>query len=133
MTYDLLAEITQDTQLKRTSSSRGGQYNGPCPWCGGTRSLPGAAALRQVWIFRVQPVQALGHCHRLPDAQARLFQAACSCNGRMGAAGWQAPLGEYSSLSTTEPPWLGGTAGAVATRCDCLLPGMPARPVVGSW
>ena len=40
MTYDFLAEITQDTHLKRTSSSRGGQYNGPCPWCGGLGSAP---------------------------------------------------------------------------------------------
>jgi Zinc-binding domain of primase-helicase len=43
MSYDLLAEIEQDTRLKRTSSSRGGQYNGPCPWCGGLDR------------FRVQP------------------------------------------------------------------------------
>jgi len=43
MRYDLLAEIEQDTRLKRTSSSRGGQYNGPCPWCGGLDR------------FRVQP------------------------------------------------------------------------------
>jgi hypothetical protein len=39
MAYDLLAEIEQDSRLKRTSSSRGGQYNGPCPWCGGTDRL----------------------------------------------------------------------------------------------
>src|SRR5215831_14554442 len=43
MTYNLLAEIEQDSRLRRTSSSRGGQYNGPCPWCGGTDR------------FRVQP------------------------------------------------------------------------------
>lgn len=47
MSYDLLAEVEQDTRLKRTSSSRGGQYNGPCPWCGG------------IDRFRVQPHYSL--------------------------------------------------------------------------
>ena len=96
MTYDLLAEITQDTRLKRTSSSRGGQYNGPCPWCGGTDRFRVQPYYGRYGFFACNQCRRSGSCHRLPDAQARLFQAACSCNGRMGAAGWQEPLGEYS-------------------------------------
>lgn len=32
---DLLALISRDTQLKHTASTDGGQWSGPCPWCGG--------------------------------------------------------------------------------------------------
>ena len=133
MTYDFLAEITQDTRLKRTSSSRGGQYNGPCPWCGGTDR------------FRVQPHYgrygffACNQCRRSGTAiDYLMLRRGCSKQHALATVGWEPQDGrrlseEHSSFSTTEPPWLGGTAGAVATRCDCLLPGLPARPVVGSW
>ena len=43
MKLDFLAEVLCDTTVTRRSSSRGGQYNGPCPWCAGTDR------------FRVQP------------------------------------------------------------------------------
>ena len=32
---DLLAEVNTDTQLKRVASTNGGEYAGPCPFCGG--------------------------------------------------------------------------------------------------
>src|SRR5438876_1511906 len=98
-----------------------------------TGSLQGTAALRRVWLFRLQPMQALRHRHRLPDAQARLFQTACSCNGRMEAAKGQEPLGHHSTPRPAEPPRMGGTARAVATSRNGLLPGVPAPPVVGTW
>lgn len=34
--YDLLSLIGQDTQLQKVSSRKGGEYAGPCPFCGGT-------------------------------------------------------------------------------------------------
>ena len=44
MESDLLALVEQDGfRAAQKSTSRGGQYNGPCPWCGGTDR------------FRVQP------------------------------------------------------------------------------
>src|SRR5205823_5482648 len=44
MPADLLALVEHDGfQSVRKSTSRGGQYNGPCPWCQGTDR------------FRVQP------------------------------------------------------------------------------
>src|SRR6266704_4378691 len=36
MSFDFLAEVEKDTPVKYVSTSRGGQYHGPCPWCGGT-------------------------------------------------------------------------------------------------
>lgn len=33
---DLFALIGQDTQLKKEASTNGGEYSGPCPFCGGT-------------------------------------------------------------------------------------------------
>lgn len=31
----ILALIGSDTQLRRVASTNGGEYAGPCPWCGG--------------------------------------------------------------------------------------------------
>ncbi|MBZ0307011.1 MAG: hypothetical protein K8I82_13155, partial [Anaerolineae bacterium] len=31
----MLAEINRDTILKRVASTNGGEYHGPCPFCGG--------------------------------------------------------------------------------------------------
>lgn len=39
MTVDLLAMIQQDTHLKRVSSHKGGEWHGPCPFCGGKDRL----------------------------------------------------------------------------------------------
>jgi DNA primase len=36
---DLLELLGRDTQLKRVASTRGGEYAGPCPLCGGTDRL----------------------------------------------------------------------------------------------
>jgi hypothetical protein len=84
MTYDLLAEITQDTRLMRTSSSRGGQYNGPCPWCGGTDR------------FRVQPHYgpygffACNQCRRSGTAiDYLMLRRGCSKRQALAAVGWE--------------------------------------------
>ena len=84
MTYDLLAEITQDTRLKRTSSSRGGQYNGPCPWCGGTDR------------FRVQPHYgrygffACNQCRRSGTAiDYLMLRRGCSKQRALATVGWE--------------------------------------------
>jgi DNA primase len=34
--HDLLQLISRDTTLKRIAATHGGEYAGPCPWCGGT-------------------------------------------------------------------------------------------------
>ncbi len=52
METDLLATIEQDTPLRRTSSHRGGEYHGPCPFCGGTDR------------FRVQPEHGFWKCRQ---------------------------------------------------------------------
>jgi len=49
---DLLSLVQQDTFLKRTSSHRGGEYHGPCPFCGGTDR------------FRVQPEENFWKCRQ---------------------------------------------------------------------
>ena len=84
MTYDLLAEITQDTRLIRTSSSRGGQYNGPCPWCGGTDR------------FRVQPHYgaygffACNQCRRSGTAiDYLMLMRGCSKQRALATVGWE--------------------------------------------
>ena len=32
---DLLAEARKDTTLKKAANTKGGEYTGPCPFCGG--------------------------------------------------------------------------------------------------
>src|SRR5437764_6759257 len=47
---NLLELLTRDTRLRRMASTRGGEYAGPCPFCGGRDR------------FRVQPEQGLWWC-----------------------------------------------------------------------
>src|SRR5215212_6417794 len=47
---DLLSLVSNDTQLRWVSGTRGGEYAGPCPFCGGRDR------------FRVQPEQQRWWC-----------------------------------------------------------------------
>ena len=49
---DLLALIGRDTQLRKAATTRGGEYEGPCPFCGGRDRL------------RVQPERGLWWCRQ---------------------------------------------------------------------
>jgi DNA primase len=94
MRYDLLAEIEQDTRLKRTSSSRGGQYNGPCPWCGGLDR------------FRVQPHYgaygffACNQCRRSGTAiDYLMLRRGYSKQYALATVGWKPKDGRNPSYS----------------------------------
>ena len=53
---DLLALVGRDTTLHKKATTRGGEYAGPCPFCGGTDR------------FRVQPERGQWHCRQCsPD------------------------------------------------------------------
>ena len=128
MQYDFLAEITQDTRLKRTSSSRGGQYNGPCPWCGGTDR------------FRVQPYYgrygffACNQCRRSGTAiDYLMLMRGCSKQHALATVGWEPQSGRslveriphsarQSRLGWEEPPeqWQ-RAATAFYQACQCAL------------
>lgn len=59
--FDLLELAQHDTELKRAAAHRGGEYHGPCPFCGGRDR------------FRVQPARdfwACRQCGRSGDAIA---------------------------------------------------------------
>ncbi len=106
--YDLLSIIQQDTYLKRASSHRGGEYHGPCPFCGGTDR------------FRVQPEEGrwvCRQCGQSGDAIAYLVET-----GRMTKAGaYKARHGDMVNID----------AGNVTSR----LPRPPAAcdPPSGRW
>jgi putative DNA primase/helicase len=106
LTYDLLAEIEQDSRLKRTSSSRGGQYNGPCPWCGG------------IDRFRVQPnfgpygFFACNQCGRSGSAiDYLMLRRGSSKRQALAAVGWEPHGGRTSvehipySSRLAQPHW----------------------------
>ena len=64
---DLLALVRCDTQMRKVASTRGGEYAGPCPFCGGHDRL------------RVQPERGLWWCRqcsgeRWQDAIAYVMQ-----------------------------------------------------------
>jgi DNA primase len=45
---DLLALLNRDTRLRRVASTNGGEWAGPCPWCGGTDRF-------RVWPYAARP------------------------------------------------------------------------------
>jgi len=94
MLYDFLAEIVQDTRLKRTSTGRGGQYNGPCPWCGG------------IDRFRVQPYYgtygffACNQCRRSGTAiDYLMLMRGLSKQHALATVGWKPQDGKSRSDS----------------------------------
>lgn len=52
---DLLALVGEDTRLRKVASTRGGEFAGPCPFCGGRDR------------FRVQPEQGLWVCRQCSE------------------------------------------------------------------
>ena len=52
---DLLELVGSDSTLRKVASTRGGEYAGPCPWCGGEDR------------FRVQPAQGLWFCRQCSE------------------------------------------------------------------
>lgn len=126
-TVDLLALINADTPLKRVASHRGGEYHGPCPFCGGKDR------------FRVQPSYKGGrfkcrHCGKGGDAinyielrDSISFIEACERLGlRPGgeptlriAPKPQAPqplVSDESEWASTDPEWQ-AAADAFVMQC----------------
>jgi DNA primase len=60
---DLLSLIGSDTQLKKAASTGGGEYHGPCPFCGGTDRF-------RVWPHQTPPRFWCRQCERSGDAIA---------------------------------------------------------------
>lgn len=93
----LLDLIGRDTTLRRIASTHGGEYAGPCPWCGGDDRF-------RVWPHADTPGYWCRHCGRKGDAIQYLrdhdglsFQEACERVGR--------PLGEGRWPTMKRPPY----------------------------
>jgi DNA primase len=124
-TVDLVGLIGRDTRLKKVATTRGGEWAGPCPFCGGRDRL------------RVQPDRGLWWCRscsddRWQDAIAYVqkrdsvdFRGACE---RLGAdiREWPKLRVEPRRLSViqddTEPTeaWR-AAAGGVVAQCESVL------------
>ena len=93
---DLLTLVGRDVQLRRVASTNGGEYAGPCPFCGdGTDRF-------RVWPHADRPGWWCRQCERHGDAIAYLmqrdsldFRAACE---RLGA-GVTAVTGGYNGYN----------------------------------
>lgn len=129
MECDLLALVEEDGfRSVRKSMSRGGQYNGPCPWCGGTDR------------FRVQPHQgsygwfACSQCGHKGSAVDYLIQKrGLSKQEALVAVGWTPKDGstpqmilprhvnEPRSQWEAPPEQWQEAAGAFAHECQRLL------------
>ena len=76
-TYNLLDIIRRDVPLKKVSAHRGGEYHGPCPFCGGTKR------------FRVQPERNFWRCRECEkhgDAIAYLVETGAMSPQEAGRA-----------------------------------------------
>jgi DNA primase len=101
---DLLALIGADTELHRVATTRGGEWAGPCPACGGTDRL------------RVQPAQGQWMCRACHNDGGKWDDAIGYVRWRDGVSFREACLR------------LGADSGALVTTTTRLRP-VPARPV----
>jgi len=92
----LLDLIGSDTTLSKVAGTRGGEYTGPCPWCGGRDRF-------RVWPHVARPGYWCRQCDRKGDAIQYLrdhdglsYREACHRMGR--------PLVESRSQRPTRPP-----------------------------
>ena len=67
----LLELVNRDTPLKRVANTKGGEYAGPCPWCGGDDRF-------HVWPNDERPHYWCRQCNRHGDA----IQYLRDCDGR---------------------------------------------------
>jgi DNA primase len=93
---DLLDLVSRDTMLKKVASSRGGEYAGPCPWCGGEDRF-------RVWPNADKPGYWCRQCGKkgdviqyLRDHEGLTYRKACERIGR--------PLAESRPQRPTQPP-----------------------------
>lgn len=89
---DLFDLISQDVQLKRVASTNGGEFAGPCPWCGGNDRF-------RVWPFSDKPRYWCRQCNHggdaiqyLRDLKEMTYQEACSHLGVLSSNGQHRPL-----------------------------------------
>jgi len=121
---DLLAIIESDTPLKRVANTNGGEYAGPCPFCGGKdrfRVWPTPPDGRPRWWCR--------QCDRHGDAIAYLRQryglSYREALERLGESPESPPNRPAAppplSLPATQPSWDWRTAEKVLLTCEAAL------------
>jgi hypothetical protein len=131
---DLLWLTGRDTRLRRIAATRGGEYAGPCPFCGG------------VDRFHVQPDQGLWYCRRCSDKWRGPVAYVCRRDGvSVGTAitflqGGTLPdkqvhaparmrhMREPLDVDPLPSPEAEATWHEIATRCHATLLGA-ARPL----
>ncbi len=116
---DLLALVSEYTPLKRKASTRGGEWAGPCPWCGGDDRFI-------VWPNASEPGYFCRGCGKSGDAisfvrdkEGLEFRAACE---RLGASPANfAPLPRAVSALPLLPPLWSDTGLEVMAECVAAL------------
>lgn len=122
----LLTLIEADVTLKRVSSKNGGEYAGPCPFCGGTdrfRVWPHASEGGHYKCFG--PAEGRAGCGRAGDA----IQYLRDRNGLSYTAACQA-LGvepKWQSRQRPEPRWMSGRSSTTSSLAE------PLEPPTATW
>lgn len=116
---DLLDLIGRDTRLKRVASTHGGEWAGPCPFCGGTDR------------FRVWPEQGRWWCRRCGQAGDGIaylmarervdFREACRRLGAPSDRPVLLPRDTEPEPSAEPPGWAAGAGLQVVAECEAIL------------
>ena len=132
---DLYALISQDTQLKRISGTHGGEFAGPCPFCGGGRDR------LRVWPNDDKPGWWCRQCEKGGDAiqylreQGYSYADACQALGVEGSAPRTAHKAAPQAPEACEPPaqaWRSAGAAFVLWAISELARSASARAYLHS-
>jgi len=82
ITMNLLDIIGCDTTLHRVASTHGGEYAGPCPWCGGRDRFRGQPHADRLWYWCRQCGCKGDAIQYLRDRQGLTYREACARVGR---------------------------------------------------
>jgi hypothetical protein len=127
----LLELLSCSTELRKVANSHGGEYAGPCPWCGGEDRF-------RVWPHADRPHYWCRQCGRKGDAiqflrerEGLTFRQACERLGQPLPEATRRPLPPKGPPLATAPSQAWQTrARAFADQCEQTLWSPCGRPVL---
>jgi DNA primase len=113
---DLLALIEQSTGLRRHASTKGGEWVGPCPFCGGNDRF-------HVWPLSESPGWWCRFCQKSGDAIAFVMErdSVSFADACRQLEGWNAPVAPEPPAPTTNLPSWQATGADFIAHCEAAL------------
>jgi DNA primase len=132
---DILAIVKPDTPLQKVSTTRGGEYAGPCPFCGGKDRLHVQPARGRWWCRQCSPDEhwedVIAYVQKRDGVSFREAVERLS-DGRL-SPGFEPAQSSHQTPKPQSPDWSTIVGGLVNEFVDALWCGSPASRGALKW